>query len=146
MSIICPSCGTPAPPGAVFCDNCGYDMRTVSQDAQQPMPPTFHVPESEVQGGSSCPACGHKNVVGSVFCENCGSQLTQEAPVSPPPVQPPEQQSPQPTPQAPPKSPPPIEPAPSVPAQETLSGNLVVLSSNQSISIPVGKEKLLSRC
>ena len=41
MSVItCPSCQSSAPPGAIFCDNCGYDLRTLATDEQQPVPPT----------------------------------------------------------------------------------------------------------
>ncbi len=39
-SIICPSCHMAAPAGAIFCDNCGYDLRTVSVAATPPIPPT----------------------------------------------------------------------------------------------------------
>ena len=154
MSIICPSCGTPAPPGAVFCDNCGYDLRAVSQDKQQPMPPTYHVPESDVHtsdeaqsSGLNCPSCGYVNVVGSVFCENCGAKLAQETPVSPPPYQPPVEPTRTPL-QEQPVSPPPIDergkqPTPPIPSQAFINGKFVVQSSNQEIVIPQGKQTIL---
>ena len=77
MSVItCPSCNTPAPPGAVFCDHCGYDLRTVAPSPSgQPLPPTFMVPGAE-GGEIICPVCQHPNVAGSAFCENCGAQYT----------------------------------------------------------------------
>jgi len=154
MSIICPSCGTPAPPGAIFCDNCGYDLIAVSQYKQQPMPPTYHVPESDVlvqaeeqSGGVTCPSCGHVNIVGSVFCENCGAKLEQKTPASPPPYQPTVQEPPVKA-QEQPVAPAPLEerekkPTPPVTPQAFISGKLVVQSSNQEIKIPQGKQKIL---
>ena len=152
MSVTCPSCGTPAPPGAVFCDNCGYDLRTVAPDAQQPVPPTYHVPEPQAEGGSSCPSCGHINVAGSAFCENCGAQLSQ-APAAAPPAQPPVEQQPvyveppAPGPVSPPPTPTPVEqqpaPTPTPVAPGFLTGSLLVQASNTSITIPQGKQTVL---
>jgi len=79
-TITCPSCQTIAPPGAIFCDSCGYDLRTVSPQAVQPTP---HPGISAQAGGLIvCPTCQHENIPGSVFCENCGTQLLQPQPVS----------------------------------------------------------------
>ena len=33
--IICPSCKTPSQPGSIFCDNCGFDLRTVTPSSAQ---------------------------------------------------------------------------------------------------------------
>ena len=44
-SIICPSCHMAAPAGAIFCDNCGYDLRTINASATPPIPPTQLVTE-----------------------------------------------------------------------------------------------------
>ncbi len=102
-AIICPSCKTPAPQGAIFCDNCGYDLRTVtvvdegmktSNEAYAggiggvPPPPTYAAPDQgrvRVTGDLSlpkgmilCSNCGHTNMAGSAFCENCGMQLAHD--------------------------------------------------------------------
>ncbi len=76
--ITCPSCQTPAPPGAVFCDHCGYDLRTVTPST--PVPPVAKREESE---SIRCPLCQHENIPGSAFCENCGAQLTGPLPSAP---------------------------------------------------------------
>lgn len=76
----CPTCNAPTVPGAVFCDNCGQDLRVV---AQAPVAP----PAAAGGGGSIlCSSCNHQNMAGSAFCENCGTPLTGQAPpVAPPP-------------------------------------------------------------
>ena len=96
-AIICPSCKTPAPQGAIFCDNCGYDLRTVaavddgtraSNNPYAPgagAPPAYATPDqgqvrstgdlSLPKGMITCSGCGHANMAGSAFCENCGTQL-----------------------------------------------------------------------
>jgi len=67
----CPSCNTPAPAGAVFCDNCGFDLRGAA--AVQPVVP--QQPAAAQPGGVVCPGCNHPNVGGAAFCENCGASL-----------------------------------------------------------------------
>ena len=155
-SITCPSCHMAAPAGAIFCDNCGYDLRTVNA-ASPPLPPTQLVQDS----GSAeiiCPNCRHSNIVGSAFCENCGSQLTQ---ITPPPVKP--VQHPAPAPAAAPLPPVPPAPTPKVvpptppseadtlvgeaptahppaPVLESIPGRFVIQSLNISIPIPSGKQ------
>ncbi len=155
-SITCPSCHMAAPAGAIFCDNCGYDLRTVNA-ASPPLPPTQLVQDS----GSAeiiCPNCRHSNIVGSAFCENCGSQLTQ---ITPPPVKP--VQTPAPAPAAAPLPPVPLAPTPKVvpptppseadtlvgeaptahppaPVLEFIPGRFVIQSLNISIPIPSGKQ------
>ncbi len=153
----CPSCSTPVPPGSVFCDNCGYDLRTVAPAAQAPaaQAPQYQAPP--VSGGLTCPVCGHANVAGSAFCENCGAQLPAAvapaaAPVAPP-VTPQAAQpaAPQPSPIPPPSpayTPPPSTPiptpapAPAVPIS-AISGRLVIQSSNVSLPIPQGKQTVV---
>jgi hypothetical protein len=155
-SITCPSCHMAAPAGAIFCDNCGYDLRTLSPAPAPPLPPTQLVPDS----GSAelvCPNCRHPNIVGSAFCENCGSQLTQLAPPPVKPVQPPPaapRAAPSPVPPAPaPKVVPPTPPSdedtlvgespvarPPAPAVGAIPGRLVIQSLNISIPIPSGKQ------
>jgi FHA domain/Double zinc ribbon len=134
MSVItCPSCGTPAPPGAVFCDHCGYDLRTVTPAAPPPVPPTFMAPSAD-SGLVVCPACQHPNIAGSAFCENCGGNLSQaqayqqafepSAPVAAPPPTP--AAAPFPVPQ------PPV-------AAGFVTGRLVITDSKVTLPIPSGK-------
>ena len=160
-TITCPSCHMAAPAGAIFCDNCGYDLRTVAPAAPPPLPPTQLFPDS----GSAelvCPNCRHANIIGSAFCENCGSQLTQLASPPPRPIQPP-----MPAPVATPPQPVvPLPPAPKVvpptppskedtlvdvspaapspaPAKDFFPGRLVIQSQNISIPIPSGKQTVV---
>jgi hypothetical protein len=140
-SVSCPNCNTPAPPGAMFCDNCGYDLRTLGPSVQSPVAPTYMVPSAEA-GGLACPTCGHENIAGSAFCENCGAKLS---PTSPPvqpqyqPIAPPlfPAAAPTPAPIAPePAYQPPPEKAKSV------TGHLVVQVTNVNIQIPAGKQSV----
>lgn len=74
---ICPSCNSPVPAGAIFCDNCGFDLRSAAP-AQAPMgqpPAVMGMPPAQPQGGIVCPGCGQANVAGAQFCENCGNPL-----------------------------------------------------------------------
>ena len=156
-SITCPSCHMAAPAGAIFCDNCGYDLRTVSAAAAPPIPPTQLVSDS----GSAeiiCPNCRHSNIIGSAFCENCGSQLNQPAPTPVKPIQPPVPAViaiPQPpVPPAPaPKVVPPTPPSdvdtlvsdspvahPPAAVVESIPGRLVIQNLNISIPVPSGKQ------
>jgi hypothetical protein len=137
MSVItCPSCGTPAPPGAVFCDHCGYDLRTVAPAAPPPMPPTFAVPSAE--GVVVCPNCQHPNIAGSAFCENCGGSLSQIA-VQQPAAAPPAPAA------APPVAPAGAPfPAPQPPvAAGVVTGRLVITDSKVTLPIPSGKAVII---
>jgi len=117
--VTCPSCNTPAPAGAIFCDNCGYDLRGLAAAAPSPAQPAY---TPSPAGAIICPSCGHPNIGGSVFCEDCGAQLPQ-APIPAPPVQQPAYQPPAPQPpyQQPVQQPyqppvaPPVAPAPAQP-------------------------------
>ncbi len=131
MSVItCPSCNTPAPPGAVFCDQCGYDLRTVT-----PSEPAAQQPAAAPAGIVTCPMCQHPNIAGAAFCENCGAQLEnvsstqpQKAPAKvevPPPA---------------PGVPPPVEPAP---AQNAITGRLVLVDSQVTLPLPSGKQTIV---
>jgi FHA domain/Double zinc ribbon len=167
-SITCPSCHMAAPAGAIFCDNCGYDLRTVSAAAAPPLPATQLVTDSS-SAEIICPNCRHSNIVGAAFCENCGSQLTQLAPPPAKPVQPvvpapavtpspvvvppvvplplatPFTPSPKVVPPTPPSdadtlvSDTPVVPAPA-PAADFIPGRLVIQSLNISIPVPSGKQ------
>jgi len=136
-SIVCPSCHTPAPPGAIFCDHCGYDLRTVASSAPKPMPPTFMVPgEADTV---VCPMCQHPNVAGSIFCENCGAQLNASNPVSKPVAAAmPEFQPPNIVPPAPP-----LEPVQPPQPAGAVTGRLMISESKVSLPIPAGKNVIV---
>jgi hypothetical protein len=142
--------------GAIFCDNCGYDLRTVSAAAAPPLPPTQLATDS-ASSAIICPNCRHSNIVGSAFCENCGSQLSQLASPPPKPNQPEvlapaaaqQPARPVPAPKVVPPTPPsdvdtlvadsPVAP-PLASAVESIPGRLVIQSLNISIPIPSGKQ------
>lgn len=141
MSVItCPSCNTPAPPGAVFCDHCGYDLRTVAPSGPAPQQPTFAVPGTIV-----CPMCQHPNIAGSAFCENCGAQLESPKPVEAP------ARAPAPVEPAPPPTPAPAAapffeseaPAPQAAPQGVVSGRLLIADSQVTLPIPLGKQTIV---
>ena len=75
--IICPSCKNPAPLGAIFCDNCGYDLRAIPAVSDKPIRPVA-VPGDATLNILLCSNCGYENQIGSVFCENCGTQLPKQ--------------------------------------------------------------------
>ena len=137
MSLItCPSCNTPAPPGAIFCDHCGYDLRNVA-----PLAPVPEVPAPQAQNGDIiCTVCQHVNIAGSAFCGNCGAQLTQ-ASRAPQPAQ-------QSTLQQPIVSPPkkasglqtPVSPQPS---PVSIPGHFVIQETQVSLPIPAGKPEII---
>ncbi len=146
-NIICPSCKTPAPPGAVFCDNCGYDLRTVTATESQTVQPAVLDAGS---GVINCPNCGHSNVAGSIFCENCGTKLAQPTPAKKPVAQPPQ-------PAVPPNPPlvglpdsmaetlvgkPALE-KPAAQKLESIPGWLVISGQNVSIPIPAGSQTVI---
>lgn len=148
----CPSCNSSVPPGAVFCDNCGYDLRSLGGPAQQPVHPTYQV--SQPDGDLNCPSCGHINIAGSAFCENCGTQLVQPSPViqpppdqgqqpaGPPPAEPVPEQTPPaqpPTPQVvSPPTPPPVAHSPGF-----ISGYFMIQEANTTLHIPQGKQTII---
>jgi hypothetical protein len=155
MSVItCPSCHTPAPPGAIFCDNCGYDLRTVAPSGQQPLPPT-QLSQKPDSGEIICPTCQHVNIAGSAFCENCGAQLSpvqppaqKPAPAVPPPIAPEDQ--PTYAPAAPPakssQTPADIQAVSPTPAHvgvESIEGRLVIKDTNVILTIPPGKKLIV---
>jgi predicted amidophosphoribosyltransferase len=76
-SPICSSCNSPVPVGAIFCDNCGFDLR--SAPAVLPVPTPAGAPY-QPPGGAACPGCGANNAAGAQFCENCGAALGIQAP------------------------------------------------------------------
>ena len=54
--ITCPNCGTQAPEGAAFCDNCGL-----------PLP------------SGTCPNCQASVRAGDIYCDHCGYRLREPA-------------------------------------------------------------------
>jgi hypothetical protein len=139
-NVICPSCKTSAAPGAIFCDNCGYDLRSVSPMNNQAVDGQKRTPE-QVSASLTCPNCGHANIAGSVFCENCGSQFMQKTPIQGPPLTPDRKQ---------------IEPDSLVDSLSDLSasdlsegglvsipGRLVNTNRNVSIPIPTGSQSII---
>lgn len=83
----CPSCGTPAPAGAAFCDNCGASLSGVA-----PAPPPVQAPASPglaptAAVGGICPSCHQPVISGQAFCDNCGAALANVPAVAPPPPQ-----------------------------------------------------------
>jgi len=141
--IMCPSCGTQAPAGAVFCDNCGFDLRHVAPSASAPAPAAA-MPVAEA-AGPNCPVCGHPNVPGAVFCENCGAEMS-ATPASQPVAE--EAAIPVETPAAAVETPeivveaPAPVPAPFVPLT-AIPGGLVVRSTNASLPFPPGKQTIV---
>lgn len=140
MSMItCPSCNTPAPPGAVFCDHCGYDLRTVAP-LSPPDQPAVSAPQAEM-GEITCPNCQHVNIPGSAFCENCGAQLAQ-VPLTPPPAQQATSQ------QQPPSVPAYAMSGVQMPARsqsllDTIPGRFVIQDTQVSLPIPSGKQEII---
>lgn len=134
-AITCPSCHTVAPPGAIFCDQCGYDLRTVAPATPAPIPPTYLVSETGT-GEITCPNCQHRNIAGSAFCENCGTKLIKPSAIPPAPQTPM-----QPAPLETAVSVPPV--VPPAPAPTSISGRLVIQGKNISIPIPPGKQTIV---
>ena len=142
----CPSCNSPTPPGAVFCDNCGFDLRIA---APAPVPPTYQVSDSA--NGIPCPQCGHENILDAVFCEDCGTKLkrpaTPKSPAAPtPPVEAPPapiaqpEQSAAPPPEAVPEQAfqPPVEPEAAALASAK-RGRFELPQANITLPFPQGK-------
>jgi hypothetical protein len=125
MTTNCPNCGTPVIAGGVFCDDCGFDLRTAaSVELPSVMPSAVNGP---AKPGETCPTCGRVNREGADFCENCGTALSS----SPLPVYQP-----------------PIAPAaliPSTPeiAPLTTASRLVVQGLNTSLDLPQNKAEIV---
>ncbi len=133
MSIVCPNCSTQAEAGAIFCDNCGYDLRSVQQAPPPPAP--AYTPPTPAGGGVKCPSCGYDNVAGAAFCENCGFSLaTAQPPVGGGIVAPPPSGGGMPG--------VPITPPPS-PAAAFMTGRLVIQAANTSLQFPPGKTEII---
>ena len=141
----CPNCNTTSPAGAIFCDNCGYDLRNAIP-AQPQTPPTVATPSADPigiqdSGGVICQECGHSNIEGSAFCENCGTRLTQvqqqidaqpAAPASPPPTPIPGP-DPYPTP----------SPTPAQPPVSRMTARLVIQGANINLPVPPNQQEVV---
>ena len=144
-AVTCPNCNTPAPAGAIFCDNCGYDLRNVAPPAAAAPPPPA-MPQSAA--GIVCPNCHSPNIAGALFCENCGSQLSQPQ-AAPPPAPPAWQPQPAEPAYQPPAAPiqqpayPPPAPPPPPAVVSAITGRLLIQGANVSLAIPPGKQEVL---
>lgn len=140
--IICPSCGTQAPAGAVFCDNCGFDLRHVAPSTPVAAPVAV-MPEAAA-AGPNCPVCGHPNVPGAVFCENCGAEMS-ATPASQPVAEQAEILVETPATAAETPVPEPVVqpvPAPFVPLT-AIPGGLLVHTTNARLPFPPGKQTIV---
>ena len=151
-TITCPNCGSTSPAGAIFCDNCGNDLRNVNQSPPHLSPTVAADSVNTVK----CQTCGYENQPSSAFCENCGTHLAQ--PVTPQqPVQPPQEQAQPPTPpvsaEAPVQQPVSTEetlpevPAPEPPSAPASAGprRLVIQNTNTSLPLIDKPEIILGR-
>ena len=124
-TVICPNCKTPASPGAIFCDECGYDLRNVPVETSA-TPPVSASPQP-TGGNISCTKCSYSNLPGSSFCENCGAQLDQGSISAATPSSVPSVDSSQ----------------PQITPSGFISGRLVIQSSNTNIPFPTGKSEII---
>src|SRR5262249_54423367 len=69
--IHCPRRGTDAPPGAIHCVNCGFDLQ-IALNAT----PGEAVPATSII--AHCPSCNEHIDPGSVYCKGCGSALYEQ--------------------------------------------------------------------
>lgn len=133
----CPNCNTTSPAGAIFCDNCGYDLRN-AVPARPPTPPTVATPSAGPQAGPAsgeirCQSCGHNNVAGSAFCEQCGSQLQQPHPATPAYTPPGNEY----------QSAPPVQETYEKPIVTPSMPRLVIQGSNTVLQITPGKQEIV---
>jgi hypothetical protein len=151
-TITCPNCGSNSPAGAIFCDNCGNDLRNVRQSPPHLSPTVAADSVNTVK----CQTCGYENQPGSAFCENCGTQLGQPA-TPQQPVQPPQEQAQPPTPPVSAEEPVqqpvsteetlPEVPAPEPPSAPASTGprRLVIQNTNTSLPLIDKPEIILGR-
>lgn len=82
----CPDCHATVVDEAIFCDQCGYQLRPKpgqappinSPQADLPLPEPVALQPTSTAVGSACPGCGYINLPGEAFCANCGTQLKQQ--------------------------------------------------------------------
>jgi pSer/pThr/pTyr-binding forkhead associated (FHA) protein len=71
---ICPDCHSTVDDEAIFCDQCGFQLKArpaISRQDAQASQPASTLPENQ----GACLACGYHNPPGEVYCANCGVQL-----------------------------------------------------------------------
>ncbi len=82
---ICPDCHATVDDEAIFCDQCGFQLRP-KPGMNMPGPltsaqesPPASAPEKMARavpsGDAACPICGYLNLAGEIYCVNCGVQL-----------------------------------------------------------------------
>jgi len=143
--IVCPICNTVAPEGAIFCDQCGYDLRKITPSTPPPIPasPPVASPSPPVkpdlpQGNKViCPSCGYAVTPGALFCENCGARLPQSSPPQQTPSGIENQKKPQEAPYTQPLHPPKQE------VSTTQTGRLVIKKLNINLQIPPHQEEVI---
>jgi pSer/pThr/pTyr-binding forkhead associated (FHA) protein len=70
----CPNCGADQPDGAIFCDECGVELTSVTPtEAPPPVVVPAQTISSDIQ--MTCPVCGAPAEPGEAFCNNCGAAL-----------------------------------------------------------------------
>lgn len=78
----CPDCNSLVDDQAIFCDQCGFQLKpkpvkTAAPPAEPDVPQENFAPPRPIQPPSrSCPVCGYFNQPGEAYCTNCGSQLS----------------------------------------------------------------------
>jgi hypothetical protein len=121
----CPNCGTPAIAGAIYCDDCGFDLRSAAPAGLL----SVRLPEMSEPAalGENCPTCGHVNRERAGYCENCGAALSSSPlPIYQPPI----------APATPSSSPREIGPT-------TTVARLVIQGANISLDLPQDKAEII---
>lgn len=77
--VICPRCGTVAPPPAVECSKCGQDLTGVPETEPEP---------AGVAANVYCPSCGGQTEQGATFCKACGAITAGNASLTTPDLSP----------------------------------------------------------
>ena len=121
----CPNCGAPVIAGAIYCDDCGADLRSAAPAGLASV--MLPAESGPVAPGEICTTCNHINREGAAFCENCGTALSS----SPLPVYQP-----------------PIAPAAPVPSAQlaappAMASRLVIQGSNTSLELPQDKAEIV---
>ena len=122
----CPNCGAAVVAGAIFCDDCGVDLRTAIPVAPSDAPADSGI--GSASAGSVCPACQHHNRAGAAYCENCGTRLlsTPASPIASAPVA---------------KSLPVYQPP--IPAAPILAARLALPASNMTFPLPEDQTEII---
>ena len=71
---ICPDCHSTVDDEAIFCDQCGFQLKArpaIARREAQVAQSASLLPENQ----GACSACGYRNPPGEAYCANCGVQL-----------------------------------------------------------------------